>query len=694
MKPSRLPVFLIILMLCFSAPAFADPSSPEEAASQQLAGLFVETFLSALQMHGSSDRPPLADEEQYTLISEDSAEGIYRFEANKIAREMGQKVTCLITPKEAVISMETSAEEPFKHVAMEVHQRVGIFHHYEKMANGEKAVFRQANFEFPEAYYEAVLTSSGDEKKNNITLGLYQQDRNRTTAIFQDPDASWELLGEKPVKELYNPKARIQISRSPGHKDDVFGTHTLEILFPGPDPWLVFTPVLYPMWSEKNDKGEPQKFFFDRITGVYIDDAAMDSYVRDDVPFKKNEKQFAMQLDDASLEHLKNGAEIRFELITTRDETTHVVFPLRRSEAVLSKAMELYSRNGVTRLIVKVINKDYEGVKKELAEGAAVNAQIITGMPALAIAVRNKDPKMIRLLGTAKNLDTEWKNREGDGYLHTAAHYYQGTAVMDALLAIGCNPDIPDSDGRTPLSRSVCYDGFGKLNALLKAGADINAKDENGNSVLHHTARNSFTSKEEMVWYLDHDADIDARNTKGETPFMVALANQTWKHVTVFLDHDMDVTLKNRAGQSALDIAREYRDCPDLTEKIPLLTLQGEEAVKQTRKSYKNIASILEQKTLYSIGFNNKTDETIQVAIRFLNLDGDWETASWYRLYPGDKKLLKQTKNSIFYFFAESKSLKWTGTDNYRTINGEQRGMRKITIDKAVKGKPKYYDLK
>ena len=693
MKANRYPILLLLLLLIFTPPALAEPTA-DENAGKALATLFVDAFISALQLRGSGDFTPLEDKALYTMISEDKAKDRYHFEVNSVAQTMGQKVTCLLAPEKIELFMETPADEAFKHVAIETRQHGGLFHHYETIPSGEKATFRLAQFELPEVYFEIVLTTRVDGPITAVTLGLHQRDRKRTTALFQDPDAQWKLLNGAPIKGVYSPKVRVQMSRSPDHKEDVFGTHTLEINFQNPAPWLVFTPGLYPMWQERDGEGEPQKFFFDAITGIYIDDYPMDQYARIGIPSSKDDKSFSMKLDPASIDHLKSGREIRFELLTTHNETTHVTFPLNRSREVIEKASALYSKNGITPLIAAAIAGDYTGAREAITKGTTPNAETITGLPALFFAVRHRDPKMIRILGTAKGINTEWKNSQGDGYLHTAAHYMHGTEVMDALLAIGCDPNIPDSGGRPPLSRSVCYKGLAKLDALRKAGARINGRDNDGNTNVHETAGNRFASTEEMAWFLSHGGDLDLQNNLGETPLMVAMDTQNWGHIKLFLEEKMNLSLENKAGETALDVCKSYRDAPDLTEKIPMLILHGEKAIQSTRNSYKNLADILEQKSLYSIGFKNTTDEMVQVAIRFKNLKGSWESAFWYNIQPGKKKLVAQSKNRIFYLFGESDSWVWKGKDNHRRIDGEELGMREVTIKKSYMGKPYYYTLK
>jgi ankyrin repeat protein len=69
---------------------------------------------------------------------------------------------------------------------------------------------------------------------------------------------------------------------------------------------------------------------------------------------------------------------------------------------------------------------------------------------------------------------------------------FQAVATRDiktvkAILAQGINPDVRDSDGRTPLMLA-CFLGDKEMaKVLLESGADVNAKDENGRTPLMWT---------------------------------------------------------------------------------------------------------------------------------------------------------------------------------------------------------------
>lgn len=86
----------------------------------------------------------------------------------------------------------------------------------------------------------------------------------------------------------------------------------------------------------------------------------------------------------------------------------------------------------------------------------------------------------------------------------------------------------------------------------------------------------------------------------------------------------------------------------------------------------------------YQIYFVNECNRRIQTAIRAIDLSGNWVTKGWWILEPGEQAFVVQTKNKIFYSYAESigpaaNRLYWRGSDqNYRIRNSSNTfGFRK-----------------
>lgn len=87
----------------------------------------------------------------------------------------------------------------------------------------------------------------------------------------------------------------------------------------------------------------------------------------------------------------------------------------------------------------------------------------------------------------------------------------------------------------------------------------------------------------------------------------------------------------------------------------------------------------------YKLKFQNKCSKELQTLIRFKNYAGDWETKGWWILEPGETAYVEDTKNSVFYFYAEATdgSKTWQGTDNFKTFKGKKYGFRKLNTSKG-----------
>jgi ankyrin len=162
-------------------------------------------------------------------------------------------------------------------------------------------------------------------------------------------------------------------------------------------------------------------------------------------------------------------------------------------------------------------------VERLLAAGANPNAQL-------------KLPPPFRNVGNDRGLDGILTT--GSTPLLRAAKALDAPAIR-VLLAKGADVSIPNSRGITPfmaaaglgsvdadtrgfyLSEDTQQRSIESLTLLLKAGADINAKDSRGLSPLHEAARWGWN---DVVQFLvEHGADLTAKDSRGNTPVDSAL---------------------------------------------------------------------------------------------------------------------------------------------------------------------------
>ena len=91
------------------------------------------------------------------------------------------------------------------------------------------------------------------------------------------------------------------------------------------------------------------------------------------------------------------------------------------------------------------------------------------------------------------------------------------------------------------------------LVTLLDAGADINCKDEDGNSALHLAAEEDH---DEIVKTLvDRGLDVNTRGENGWTPLMHAATEGNESLVNFLIEAGADITCRILGGDNALHLA-------------------------------------------------------------------------------------------------------------------------------------------
>jgi ankyrin repeat protein/predicted lipoprotein with Yx(FWY)xxD motif len=178
---------------------------------------------------------------------------------------------------------------------------------------------------------------------------------------------------------------------------------------------------------------------------------------------------------------------------------------------------------GYTALHAAILKSDAELVKALLAHGANPNVkmtkgtpirrettdfnlpQTLIGTPPYLLAARFLEPEIIRALAA-------------------------GGADIKATLANG-NSALMIATGPRNNRRGIATTNFGKpesesriletVKAALDADPDANATNQTGDTALHIAAQQGYDT---VVQYLvDHGAQVNARNRRGQTPLAAAL---------------------------------------------------------------------------------------------------------------------------------------------------------------------------
>ncbi len=190
------------------------------------------------------------------------------------------------------------------------------------------------------------------------------------------------------------------------------------------------------------------------------------------------------------------------------------------------------------------------------------------GRTALHFACHAGQHKMVaHILALAEGLPQDeaavgWMDEKGHTPLTLAAAGGADRGKLVALLlAHGADPNLGskedgDGDGARALHHAAAHNDAAAVQALLQAGADINAPTDTG-TALHWAAAEG--AKDALQALVDAGADVNAVNGQGVTPIILAAAHGCGSSVAALAKAQADVGfILSGGGLTALHMIAEY----------------------------------------------------------------------------------------------------------------------------------------
>jgi ankyrin repeat protein len=121
-------------------------------------------------------------------------------------------------------------------------------------------------------------------------------------------------------------------------------------------------------------------------------------------------------------------------------------------------------------------------------------------------------------------------NVQGQQYMRTPLHsaaYYGDLEMVQKLIEYGADIDARDELGQTPLyglSEGIHLKDPGVVQLLLHHGTDVNARAKDGSTPLHRAA--SWGAIDVARMLLEHGADVEAKDDRNTTPLYCGRARQ------------------------------------------------------------------------------------------------------------------------------------------------------------------------
>jgi ankyrin repeat protein len=157
-----------------------------------------------------------------------------------------------------------------------------------------------------------------------------------------------------------------------------------------------------------------------------------------------------------------------------------------------------------------------------------------------------------------------------DGSLLIKAAQSGNPEMVREILRYKPELEKRDNEGKTALlwvgKKSYAeekeeYDGafIECLRLLAKAGANVNARDENGNTPLHDPASADFAAE-----LLKLGANVNARNYDGQTPLHRAVEDVSYEVVKLLLSKGAETNAQDKNGRTPMSLAAKYKDIVQL----------------------------------------------------------------------------------------------------------------------------------
>lgn len=168
---------------------------------------------------------------------------------------------------------------------------------------------------------------------------------------------------------------------------------------------------------------------------------------------------------------------------------------------------------------------------EELLEEKTPNFIKNKGGSLLDSACRGGQLKIVKFLIENKDVDPHYKNREGKNLLFSVAYSDDkdtNRELVKYLISKGVNINGKSAgkitSGLTPITVAVFGNRIKIVETFIKNGADLQVKDDEGNTLLHHATNRNHIEVAKLL--IEKGVDVSMKNRKGETVLDVAIKEE------------------------------------------------------------------------------------------------------------------------------------------------------------------------
>jgi ankyrin repeat protein len=197
-----------------------------------------------------------------------------------------------------------------------------------------------------------------------------------------------------------------------------------------------------------------------------------------------------------------------------------------------------------------------------LRNGEEINARDAGGWTPLLHAANSGDADVVKVL-VERGADVSVRDGAGTTALALVAKKEYPSAV--AILARKGNVNTGDKYGTTPLMWAAKNGDLKSIKLLLENGANPNARDRQDWTALFYVGPEATVVINAL---LSAGAQIDARDNEGSTPLMQVALLGDFANLAFLIEKGANVHLRNREGESALDIVKSASGATSAAAKL------------------------------------------------------------------------------------------------------------------------------
>lgn len=245
---------------------------------------------------------------------------------------------------------------------------------------------------------------------------------------------------------------------------------------------------------------------------------------------------------------------------------------LKKYLIMLTDINEL-DKDGNTILHIASYHSSLKCIPLIFGKGASVNKQGQLGYTPLHISVVTENIKLIQMLISEYNANTEICDCNGETPLHKAVRM-NNPIIVDYLVENGANmKHVSEKFGQAPLQIACGCEGMSLAAKVLisKLGKDINEQFNEGLNALHMSA---LTNLSDVATYLLDEQNINPNlcSRNGFRALDLSLISNSKDTAKVLLkSRSIDVNAEDSCGETSIYKAIFY----DQFEIIPLLLQKG-----------------------------------------------------------------------------------------------------------------------